>query len=137
GLAPGTTVVVPTDEPLLAPHLRDDLRTVTYGGDGDVRLEAADGERVTIAAEGERIELEVDFSQAHFRLNLLAAVAAALAIGVRPSGGEAYSVADAGEAAALVPELLAPGDTVHVQASRGIGLEVVAEALSGAAEASA
>jgi len=234
GLAPGTTVVVPADEPLLAPHLRDDLRTVTFGGDGDVRLEAADGERVTIAAEGERIELEVDFSQAHFRLNLLAAVAAALAIGVRPSGrvevafsalrgerlelgddvlvindcynanpmsmraalddlaavargrrvavlgdmlelgpraeeyhaevgrhaaergvdllvtvgplsaamagafgGEAYSVADAGEAAALVPELLAPGDTVLVKASRGIGLEVVAEALSGAAEASA
>ena len=40
-------------------------------------------------------------------------------------------------AAALVPELVAPGDTVLVKASRGIGLEVVANALAGAAEASA
>jgi UDP-N-acetylmuramoyl-tripeptide--D-alanyl-D-alanine ligase len=51
--------------------------------------------------------------------------------------GEVHSVADAGEAAALVPEIVAPGDTVLVKASRGIGLEVVANALAGAAEASA
>ena len=50
--------------------------------------------------------------------------------------GEVHSVADAGEAAALVPDLVAPGDTVLVKASRGIGLEVVANALAGA-EASA
>jgi len=50
--------------------------------------------------------------------------------------GEVHSVADAGEAAALVPELIAPGDTVLVKASRGIGLEVVSDALAGA-EASA
>jgi UDP-N-acetylmuramoyl-tripeptide--D-alanyl-D-alanine ligase len=233
GMAPGTTVVVPANEPLLAPHLRDDLRTVTFGEGGQVRLAAADGEHVEIDAQGERIELDVDFPQAHFRLNLLAAVAAALAVGVRPSGrvevafsalrgerleldddvivindcynanpmsmraalddlaatapgrrvavlgdmlelgpqaaefhaevgrqasasgvdllvtvgplsnataaafdGEVHSVADAGEAAALVPELVAPGDTVLVKASRGIGLEVVANALAGA-EASA
>jgi UDP-N-acetylmuramoyl-tripeptide--D-alanyl-D-alanine ligase len=43
--------------------------------------------------------------------------------------GELYSVADAGEAAALVPELLEPGDVVLVKASRGIGLELVSEAL--------
>src|SRR5206468_11667173 len=86
GLAPGTTVVVPADERLQAPHLREDLRTVRFGERGDVRLAAADGERVEIDAGGERIELMVDFAQAHFRLNLLAAVAAALAAGVRPSG---------------------------------------------------
>jgi UDP-N-acetylmuramoyl-tripeptide--D-alanyl-D-alanine ligase len=234
GMAPDTTVVVPADEPLLAPHLREDLRTVTFGEGGDVRLAAAEGERVEIDAAGERIELEVDFAQAHFRLNLLAAVAASLAAGVHPSGrvevafsalrgerleldddvvvindcynanpmsmraalddlaatapgrrvavlgdmlelgpaapqfhaeigrhatargvdvlvtvgplstdmaaafeGEVHSVADAREAAALVPEIVAPGDTVLVKASRGIGLEVVADALAGAAEASA
>jgi UDP-N-acetylmuramyl pentapeptide synthase len=38
-------------------------------------------------------------------------------------------VADAGEAAALVPGLVRPGDTVLVKASRGVGLEAVAEAL--------
>src|SRR6185312_4177226 len=86
GMAPDTTVVVPADEPLLAPHLRGDLRTVTFGEGGDVRLAAAEGEHVEIDAGGERIELEVDFTQAHFRLNLLAAVAAALAASVRPSG---------------------------------------------------
>ena len=42
---------------------------------------------------------------------------------------EVYAVADAGEAAALLPEVLQPGDVVLVKASRGVGLEVVAEAL--------
>ena len=39
-------------------------------------------------------------------------------------------MADAGEAAALASDLVAPGDTVLVKASRGIGLEVVTEALA-------
>ncbi|HEX6389167.1 MAG TPA: UDP-N-acetylmuramoyl-tripeptide--D-alanyl-D-alanine ligase [Solirubrobacteraceae bacterium] len=39
-------------------------------------------------------------------------------------------VATAAEAAAAVPDLLQPGDTVLVKASRGVGLEVVAEALA-------
>jgi UDP-N-acetylmuramoyl-tripeptide--D-alanyl-D-alanine ligase len=43
--------------------------------------------------------------------------------------GEAYPVADAGEAAALVPELLEPEDVVLVKASRGVGLELVSESL--------
>ena len=43
--------------------------------------------------------------------------------------GEVYPVADAEEAASLLPELLAPGDAVLVKASRGVGLEVVCRAL--------
>jgi UDP-N-acetylmuramoyl-tripeptide--D-alanyl-D-alanine ligase len=39
GLAPGATLVIPADAPLLAPHLRADLRTVTFGDGGDVALE--------------------------------------------------------------------------------------------------
>jgi UDP-N-acetylmuramyl pentapeptide synthase len=39
------------------------------------------------------------------------------------------AVANAAEAAALLPELLEDGDTVLVKGSRGVGLEVVAEAL--------
>ena len=230
GLAPGGTAVIPAGEPLLEPHLRTDVATVTFGSDGDVRLHAVDGDRLTIDAQGERIVLEVPFTQAHLRSNLLAAVAAARAVGVTPTGrvelalsegrgqryitpsqvtviddcynanpismraalddlkatadardgarrvavlgdmlelgpqerefhsqlgaqaaaagvdvlvtvgplatsiadsfgGETHSVADAGEAAVVVPELLAPGDVVLVKASRGVGLELVCRAL--------
>jgi UDP-N-acetylmuramyl pentapeptide synthase len=45
-------------------------------------------------------------------------------------------VADAAEAAALTGELIEAGDVVLVKASRGVGLEAVAEALV-AADASA
>jgi UDP-N-acetylmuramoyl-tripeptide--D-alanyl-D-alanine ligase len=230
GLAPGATAVIPAGEPLLEPHIRDDLEVVTFGEEGDVRLLAADDERVEILLGEDRLELEVPFTQAHLRRNLLAAVAAARAVGVIANGrvelelspgrgqrallpdgvlliddcynanpmsmraaledlavsaprdrhprrvavlgdmlelgpdehrfhaeigaaadeagvdvlvtvgavaaamtdrfdGEAYPVADAEEAAALLPELLAPGDAVLVKASRGVGLEVVCRAL--------
>jgi UDP-N-acetylmuramoyl-tripeptide--D-alanyl-D-alanine ligase len=234
GLPAGGTAVIPAGESLLAPHLRADVTTITFGPAGDVRLTEADdgpdGDRLTIDAQGERIVLEVAFTQAHLRSNLLAAVAAARAVGVTPNGrvelaltagrgqryvtpnrvtviddcynanpismraalddlkatadasdsarrvavlgdmlelgpqerafhtqlgeqaaaagvdvlvtvgplaasiaerfgGETHSVADAGEAAAVVPELLAPGDVVLVKASRGVGLELVCRAL--------
>jgi UDP-N-acetylmuramoyl-tripeptide--D-alanyl-D-alanine ligase len=81
------TAVIPAGEPLLEPHRRDDLATVTFGPGGDVTLADQDGEgRVTINAQGRRIELRLDFRQAHLRGNLLAAVAAARAIGVTPHG---------------------------------------------------
>ena len=48
---------------------------------------------------------------------------------------ESYAVADAAEAAAILPELLEPGDVVLVKGSRGVGLEVVAEALRERVEA--
>ncbi len=34
GMAPGATAVVPAGEPLLALHLREDLKTVTFGEGG-------------------------------------------------------------------------------------------------------
>jgi UDP-N-acetylmuramoyl-tripeptide--D-alanyl-D-alanine ligase len=231
-LAPGATAVLPAGEPLLEPHRRSDLRTLTFGAGGDVQLRAAQGDRVEIDLAGEPITLEVSFTQAHLRRNLLAAVAAASAVGVRAGGrvdleisagrgrrlelgsgitliddcynanpmsmraaldelaatptrpegarrvavlgdmlelgpeerrfhvevGEharavgvdllvtvgplaasiaegfrdraaAHLTADATEAAALVAELLAPGDLVLVKASRGIGLERVCDAV--------
>ena len=232
GLEPGGTAVVPAGDQLLAPHLRDDVRTLSFGAGGDVRLIAQDGTRVSIDALGDRLELDVPFTQAYHRNNLLAAVAAAVAIGVKPEGrvevafsplrgerveladgtvvlndcynanpmsmraaldelasaegtrrvavlgdmlelgpdelafheevgreaaardvdlvvtvgpravaighafdGQSYAVADAAEAAAILPELLEPGDVVLVKGSRGVGLEVVAEALRERVEA--
>jgi len=81
------TAVIPAGEPLLDPHRRDDIATVTFGPGGDVTLAAQspDG-HVEIDAQGERIALRLDFQQPHLRGNLLAAVAAARAIGVTPGG---------------------------------------------------
>jgi UDP-N-acetylmuramoyl-tripeptide--D-alanyl-D-alanine ligase len=229
-LEPGGTAVVPAGERLLDPYLREEIEVTTFGPSGDVRLTSSDGERVEVDLAGRTVELEVPFTQAHLRENLLAAVAAAGAAGVTPSGrvevafspsrgqrvalpsgvtliddcynanpmsmtaalddlietakradgsrsvavlgdmlelgpaerdfhaemgrhadavgvdvlvtvgplaasiaegfaGEVYPVADAGEAAALVPELLEPHDVVLVKASRGVGLELVSESL--------
>lgn len=230
----GATAVIPANEPLLDPHRRADLATVTFGPGGDVTLARQDADgSVEIDAQGERIALRLDFTQQHLRGNLLAAVAAARAIGVTPGGevtvafsgrrgertrlrngvtviddcynanpmsmraalddlaatagegrrvavlgdmlelgpesdrfhaeigahaatvgvellvavgersrgtAEAFDretqvVADAAQAAVLAPKLVRAGDTVLVKASRGIGLEVVAQALVDAAEA--
>ena len=240
GLREGATAVVPSDEPLLEPWLRDDLEIVTFGPGGDVHFEgtslkygvvpdALPTQHVVIAS-GERVELELPFDQQHNLLNSLAALAAARAVGVQPSGsinvrfssmrgervatgigvhvindcynanplsmraalddlashhaegrrvavlgdmlelgpgerdhhreigayaasagvellvtvgpraaamldafdGESHAVLDAGEAAALLPELVTAGDVVLVKASRGVGLEVVTEALQAA-----
>ncbi|HXE44659.1 MAG TPA: UDP-N-acetylmuramoyl-tripeptide--D-alanyl-D-alanine ligase [Conexibacter sp.] len=225
------TAVIPAREPLLDPHRRADIATVTFGPGGDVTLARQDPDgRVEVDAHGERIALTLDFQQAHLRGNLLAAVAAARAIGVTPGGavtvsfsgrrgermrlangvtviddcynanpmsmraalddlaataGEGRSVAvlgdmlelgseearfhaeiggqaaasgvdllvavgprsrgmaeafgdarelqvlaDAAQAATLVPKLVRAGDTVLVKASRGVGLEVVVAALA-------
>ncbi|MDQ6751245.1 MAG: UDP-N-acetylmuramoyl-tripeptide--D-alanyl-D-alanine ligase [Actinomycetota bacterium] len=231
-LPPGGTAVLPAGEALLERHVRADVATVRFGEGGDVRLVREDVGHVSIQAGAERIELDVAFTQAHLRRNLLAAVAAARAIGVTPRGrvepefsalrgervvlpgelvlindcynanpmsmraalddlaatpadrrvavlgdmlelgagerqfhadvgrfagesgvdllvavgprsaamadafpGESHLVADASEAAALAGDLLAPGDAVLVKASRGVGLELVAEMLAAAAKA--
>jgi len=210
-LRAGATAVLPVSEPLLDAYLRTDLEIVTFGPGGDV---------------SELGDLELPFSSAHMRRNALAALAAARALGVKPSGrlevtlsalrgqrielpgqvlvindcynanpmsmraalddlavsasgrkiavlgdmlelgpeeadyhaqmgdharaagidvlvavgplaahmgerfdGELHRVEDAAAAAELTRELLRPGDTVVIKASRGVGLEVVAEHL--------
>lgn len=220
GLRPGGTAIVPADEPLLEPHLRDDLEIVRFGPGGDVH-ELPD---LRLLSGG------VELTSAHMRRNALAAVAAARAAGADPAGdvdvalsarrgqrehlaggvvvvddcynanpmsmraalddlaatapgrkvavlgdmlelgpdegrfhaelgvhardvgvdllvtvgplagrlgagsglGAVQAVEDAAAAAALVPQLVQDGDTVLIKASRGVGLEVVAEALRAA-----
>jgi UDP-N-acetylmuramoyl-tripeptide--D-alanyl-D-alanine ligase len=231
GLAAGATAIVPAGEHLLDAHRREDVRTVTFGPGGDVDFVAQGEDAVTIVGTEGQYQLEVPFQQAHVRLDLLAAVAAAEAIGVTPSGrvqaalsagrgenltlaggivvidgcynanpmsmraaladladtaqrdgaarrvavlgdmlelgpdalryheelgplvqragvdllvtvgplaaaigerfdAETQAVADAGEAAAIVPELLRSGDVVLVKGSLGVGLKQVCDALA-------
>ena len=85
-LPAGAACVVPAGETLLAGHLRDDLDTWTFGPAGEVKLLALDAGRAEIEAREERIELGLPYSEPHNLLNTLAAVAAALALGVRPEG---------------------------------------------------
>jgi UDP-N-acetylmuramoyl-tripeptide--D-alanyl-D-alanine ligase len=115
GLTPGASVVVPAGEPLLRPYLRADLRTITFGPGGDVALQespaeasgdrgareplerlSTDGEVVIRVREpiqgdedagrGASLTLRPSFGQAHNLRNLLAAVAAARALGISPEG---------------------------------------------------
>ena len=232
GLRAGATAVIPAGEARLDAYLREDVTIVTFGDDGDVRLLASEPDHVEIEMHGRRLTLGVDFTQAHFRRNLLAAVAAADAVGVTASGrveaaltpgrgqrirlpngvtliddcynanpmsmraalddlaaaakdaqrgrrlailgdmlelgpgargfhveigrhasevgvdvlvtvghlaqamadgyrGEVHRVKGAAEAAAIVPDLLARDDVVLVKGSRGVGLELVCQALAG------
>jgi UDP-N-acetylmuramoyl-tripeptide--D-alanyl-D-alanine ligase len=86
GLAPGATAVIPACEQALEPHLRDDLDLVRFGPNADVSLVRADAGGVEIDLRGQRLELEPGFRSPHQLVNLLAAVGAAAALGVRPHG---------------------------------------------------
>ena len=91
-LRPGAACVVPAGEPLLEPHRRADLDTVTFGPGGEVMLLSFDGApdgragSAEIEARGQRVLLELPYREPHNLLNTLAAVAAAVALGVRPGG---------------------------------------------------
>ena len=83
-LAHVPVAVIPADAPLLDPVPAAGLDVVRFGT--DVMLEDFDPPRVTILARELRVELEVPFTARHQLVNLLAAVAAAQAVGVEPSG---------------------------------------------------
>jgi UDP-N-acetylmuramyl pentapeptide synthase len=65
-------------------------------------------------------------------VGLLIAVGPRAAAMVPPFGGEARAVPDAAAAAKLLPGLVRSGDTVLIKGSRGVGLEIVADALDAA-----
>jgi UDP-N-acetylmuramoyl-tripeptide--D-alanyl-D-alanine ligase len=87
-IASGATVVLPAGEPLLQPHLRADVHTLAFGAGGDVELVEGVGPagEVAIRHAEQLIVLRPSFSQRHNLANLLAAVAAARALGVTPAG---------------------------------------------------
>ncbi|UGS35746.1 UDP-N-acetylmuramoyl-tripeptide--D-alanyl-D-alanine ligase [Capillimicrobium parvum] len=93
-------------------------------------LHRAPGRRVAVL--GDMLELGPDEIRFHEEIGAYARERSDVLVTVGPlaahMGGD-YSVADAAAAAALVEEIVSEGDTVLVKASRGVGLEAVAEAL--------
>ena len=85
-LPSGATCVVPHGEELLAEHLREDLHTIGFGEGGAVDLVSFEDGVARIAAQGRELELELPFRESYNVQNTLAAVAAAQAVGVEPSG---------------------------------------------------
>jgi UDP-N-acetylmuramoyl-tripeptide--D-alanyl-D-alanine ligase len=84
GMRDGGVAVVPAGEQRLEPWLRPGLDVVRFGPRGDVDWAGEPGGE--IVARGTRVRVELPFTAAHQRRNALAAVAAALAVGVTPSG---------------------------------------------------
>lgn len=84
GLAPGATAIIPAGEPLLDPHRRDDLETLTFGAGGDAEVLSTDGRKVRVGLRGREHAIEAAFSQPHQLTNLLAALLAAKGVGVEP-----------------------------------------------------
>jgi UDP-N-acetylmuramoyl-tripeptide--D-alanyl-D-alanine ligase len=98
----------------------------------DDLVAAAPGRRVAVL--GDMLELGHDEERFHKEVGAYArdrGVDVLVTVGPRAAAMDGdQAVADAAEAAALLPELLEDGDTVLVKGSRGVGLEVVAEALA-------
>ena len=97
-LGPAETAVVPHAEPLLEPYVQMcRARVITFGEDegADVRLAGLGDGRAEIALGGRTITVPVNFDQHHNGLNLAAAVAACVGLGLDP--GDAELLAGAGE----------------------------------------
>jgi UDP-N-acetylmuramyl pentapeptide synthase len=126
---PGDIVVVNdcyNANPMSMRAALDDLAASASG-----RRVAVLGDMLELGPDEDRFHAEVGAHARDAGVDVLVAVgprAAHLADGY----GEVIALPDATAAAAAVPGLLEPGDTVLLKASRGVGLEVVARALEGA-----
>jgi UDP-N-acetylmuramoyl-tripeptide--D-alanyl-D-alanine ligase len=104
----------------------DDLAASASG-----RRVAVLGDMLELGPEEQRFHEEIGAHAQATGVDLLVTVGPRAAAMAAEFGGEIEQVGTAAEAARLVPTLLREGDTVLVKASRGVGLEVVAEGLAG------
>jgi UDP-N-acetylmuramyl pentapeptide synthase len=128
---PGPVVVIDdcyNANPMSMLAALDDLAASAFG-----RRVAVLGDMLELGPDEARFHEELGEHASGAGVDVLVAVGPRAArMGVRYPG-ELHTVPDAAAAAALVPGLLAPGDTVLVKGSRGVGLEIVAEGLRAAA----
>ena len=83
-LPPAAVCVVPSNEPLLDPYLRDDLTTIRHGDGGDFSLRSFRAGVASIDCAGETITVRPGFSQPHNLANLVAAIALLGGLGLGP-----------------------------------------------------
>ena len=102
-----------------------DELAATAGG----RRVAVLGDMLELGPSEQRFHEEIGAHARERGVELLVTVGPRAAHMADAFGGATHRVADAEAAASLVTGLVAPGDTVLVKASRGVGLEVVTEAL--------
>lgn len=106
-------------------HLAEDVPS-------GVRRIAVLGDMLELGPDERRYHAEVGAHARERKVDVLVAVGPRAAAMVPPFGGESHPVPDAAAAAALLPTLVRSGDHVLIKASRGVGLEVVADALDAA-----
>ena len=132
---PGPVVVIEdcyNANPMSMRAALDDLRaTATATG----RRVAVLGDMLELGRDELRFHAEIGAHAGECGVDVLIAVGPLAAhMGAR-YGGEMHAVADAAAATALAAELVRPGDTVLVKASRGVGLEAVTAGMRAAAGA--
>jgi UDP-N-acetylmuramoyl-tripeptide--D-alanyl-D-alanine ligase len=87
------------------------------------------GDMLELGPEEPRFHRELGVQATAAGVDLLVTVGDRAALAAEGFAAEHRHARDAGEAARLVPGLLRDGDTVLIKASRGVGLELVADAL--------
>jgi len=130
---PGPVVVIDdcyNANPMSMRAALDDLSATASG-----RRVAVLGDMLELGPDELRFHAEVGAYASACGVEILIAVGPLAAhMGAR-YGGEMHAVGDAAEAAELAVELVKPGDTVLVKASRGVGLEAVCASMRAAAGA--
>jgi UDP-N-acetylmuramoyl-tripeptide--D-alanyl-D-alanine ligase len=128
---PGPVVVIDdcyNANPMSMRAALDDLSATAPG-----RRVAVLGDMLELGPEELRFHAEIGAHATASGVEVLIAVGPLAAhMGAR-YGGEMHAVGDAADAAALAGELVRPGDTVLVKASRGVGLEAVCASMRAAA----
>jgi UDP-N-acetylmuramoyl-tripeptide--D-alanyl-D-alanine ligase len=105
----------------------DDLAATARG-----RRVAVLGDMLELGPDERRFHAEIGAHAREAGVELLVTVGPlARHMGAGYADGAQRHAKTAAEAAAMLPALLEPGDTVLVKGSRGVGLEVVAQALQG------
>jgi len=106
----------------------DDLAMTAPGPEG--RRLAVLGDMLELGPQEREFHRQIGRHAGQAGLDVLIAVGRLAGAMADAFSGEIHRAEDAAQAAAIVPELLAPGDVVLVKGSRGVGLEVVCRALS-------